>query len=50
MALLNNWLEVRSDAFKIATHGRRPLPVRVDTIGPWLESMVRSNMAVLSTC
>ncbi|KAF8586456.1 DUF590-domain-containing protein [Ramaria rubella] len=39
MALLNNWLELRSDAFKIATHNRRPLPVRVDTIGPWLESM-----------
>ncbi|CAE6440816.1 unnamed protein product [Rhizoctonia solani] len=39
MALLNNWLELRSDAFKITTHGRRPLPKRVDTIGPWLEAL-----------
>ncbi|KAF8511795.1 DUF590-domain-containing protein [Hysterangium stoloniferum] len=39
MALLNNWLELRSDAFKITTHSRRPLPMRVDTIGPWLDSM-----------
>ncbi|KAL5513194.1 hypothetical protein ACEPAH_3592 [Sanghuangporus vaninii] len=39
MALLNNWLELRSDAFKIATHCRRPLPFRTDTIGPWLDTM-----------
>ncbi|QRV88634.1 hypothetical protein RhiJN_16652 [Ceratobasidium sp. AG-Ba] len=39
MALLNNWLELRSDAFKITMHDRRPLPQRVDTIGPWLEAL-----------
>lgn len=39
MALLNNYIEARSDAFKIATHARRPIPVRTDTIGPWLESL-----------
>ncbi|CAE6500154.1 unnamed protein product, partial [Rhizoctonia solani] len=39
MALLNNWLELRSDAFKITTHGRRPLPQRVDSVGPWLEAL-----------
>ncbi|KAG6336075.1 hypothetical protein ID866_3022 [Astraeus odoratus] len=39
MALLNNYIEVRSDAFKIATHTRRPVPVRTDTIGPWLEAL-----------
>ena len=39
-ALLNNWLELRSDAFKIATLGRRPIPSRTDTIGAWLESLV----------
>lgn len=39
MAFLNNWLELRSDAFKITTHSRRPMPLRVDTIGPWLDSM-----------
>ncbi|KAH7921987.1 DUF590-domain-containing protein [Leucogyrophana mollusca] len=39
MALLNNFLEARSDAFKIAVHTRRPIPTRTDTIGPWLESL-----------
>jgi len=39
MALLNNYIEVRSDAFKIATVARRPIPIRTDTIGPWLESL-----------
>lgn len=39
MSLLNNWLELRSDAFKIAVHVRRPLPARTDTIGPWLDSL-----------
>ena len=40
MALLNKWLELRSDAFKIAKQFRRPIPTRTDTIGPWLEAMV----------
>ena len=39
MALLNNYIEVRSDAFKIAMVERRPIPIRTDTIGPWLESL-----------
>lgn len=39
MSLLNNWLELRSDAFKIAVHTRRPIPSRSDTIGPWLDSL-----------
>jgi len=39
MALLNNWLELRSDAFKIAMQCRRPIPARTDTIGPWLDSL-----------
>ncbi|PCH36279.1 DUF590-domain-containing protein [Wolfiporia cocos MD-104 SS10] len=39
MALTNNWFELRSDAFKIARHVRRPIPSRTDTIGPWLESL-----------
>jgi hypothetical protein len=39
MALFNNYVEARSDAFKIAVHTRRPTPVRTDTIGPWLESL-----------
>lgn len=40
MSLLNNWLELRSDAFKICTHTRRHLPFRTDTIGPWLDNLV----------
>lgn len=39
MSLINNWLELRSDAFKIAVHARRPIPARTDTIGPWLDSL-----------
>ncbi|CAL1715387.1 unnamed protein product [Somion occarium] len=39
MSLMNNWLELRSDAFKIAVHTRRPIPSRSDTIGPWLDTL-----------
>ena len=39
MALVNNWLESRSDAFKITVHLRRPIPIRTDSIGPWLECL-----------
>jgi anoctamin-10 len=39
MALLNNLIEFPSDAFKIVTHFRRPLPKRTDTIGPWLDCL-----------
>ena len=44
MSLLNNWLELRSDALKITTHCRRPVPSRTDTIGPWLDSLVRAPL------
>ncbi|KAF8074650.1 calcium-activated chloride channel-domain-containing protein [Lyophyllum atratum] len=39
MALLNNFLELRSDAFKMTVHNRRPIPARTDTIGPWLDAL-----------
>lgn len=39
MALVNNYVELRSDAFKIIKHARRPIPVRTDSIGPWLECL-----------
>lgn len=39
MALLNNIFELPSDAFKIVTHFRHPLPQRTDTIGPWLDCL-----------
>ncbi len=39
MALLNNIVEFRSDAFKLVTHFRRPLSKRTDSIGPWLDCL-----------
>jgi anoctamin-10 len=36
---INNIIELRSDAFKITHHARRPIPARTDTMGPWLESI-----------
>lgn len=33
---MNNWVELRSDALKIAISSRRPIPWRSDSIGPWL--------------
>ncbi|KAI9464809.1 DUF590-domain-containing protein [Russula earlei] len=39
MSLLNNIVEFPSDAFKIVTHFRHPLPTRTDTIGPWLDCL-----------
>lgn len=39
-AMAQNWMELRSDAVKIAEHHRRIIPRRVETIGPWLEVMV----------
>ncbi|KAF9564904.1 DUF590-domain-containing protein [Agrocybe pediades] len=39
MAFLNNLLEIRSDAFKMTVHNRRPIPSRTDTIGPWLDAL-----------
>ncbi|KAI3661381.1 hypothetical protein MP638_007176 [Amoeboaphelidium occidentale] len=38
-SLINNWIEVRSDAFKICFNTRRPIPTREETIGPWLQNM-----------
>ncbi|KAK4684084.1 anoctamin-10, partial [Tremellales sp. Uapishka_1] len=38
-ALLNNYVELRSDALKICKHVRRPLGERVETIGSWLETL-----------
>ena len=37
--LVNNWIELRSDAFKIALESKRPTPERADSIGPWLETL-----------
>ena len=37
--LINNWIELRSDFFKICNECKRPTPVRTDSIGPWIESL-----------
>ncbi|KAK4103738.1 DUF590-domain-containing protein [Parathielavia hyrcaniae] len=37
--LVNNWVEARSDAMKIATNCQRPIPWRADSIGPWLDAL-----------
>ncbi|WVW81287.1 hypothetical protein I302_103278 [Kwoniella bestiolae CBS 10118] len=38
-ALVNNYVELRSDALKICKHVRRPVGDRVETIGSWLETL-----------
>ncbi|KAJ2023463.1 hypothetical protein GGI06_001404, partial [Coemansia sp. S85] len=38
-AFLNNWLELRTDAAKICGATKRPIPRRVETIGPWLDTL-----------
>ncbi|EIW72964.1 hypothetical protein TREMEDRAFT_26589 [Tremella mesenterica DSM 1558] len=38
-ALLNNYIELRSDALKICKHVRRPIGDRVETIGSWLQTL-----------
>nr|XP_019014019.1 uncharacterized protein I206_00096 [Kwoniella pini CBS 10737]OCF52800.1 hypothetical protein I206_00096 [Kwoniella pini CBS 10737] len=38
-ALINNYVELRTDALKICKHVRRPVGDRVETIGSWLETL-----------
>lgn len=37
MGFINNFFELRSDALKMTVNARRPVPVRAESIGPWLE-------------
>ncbi|KAI9818683.1 MAG: hypothetical protein M1832_004158 [Thelocarpon impressellum] len=37
--LINDWVELRSDAIKICVEMKRPIPWRADTIGPWLDNL-----------
>lgn len=37
--LVNNIVELRSDALKIAISCKRPIPWRADSIGPWLTAL-----------
>ena len=38
-AFINNFVEIRGDAFKLAVNSRRPVPQRVDSIGAWAEAI-----------
>ncbi|RDW63886.1 plasma membrane stress response protein-like protein [Coleophoma crateriformis] len=37
--LINNWIELRGDALKIALETQRPVPWRADSIGPWVDAL-----------
>jgi anoctamin-10 len=37
--LINDWIELRGDALKIAIECQRPVPWRADGIGPWLDAL-----------
>lgn len=37
--MVNNWVELRSDALKIAISSKRPIPWRSDSIGPWIDAI-----------
>ena len=39
-ALVNNVIEIRSDAFKLCMHHQRPFGQRVESIGTWQVCMV----------
>ncbi|KAJ3068657.1 hypothetical protein HDU98_008203 [Podochytrium sp. JEL0797] len=46
--VVNNVMELRTDAFKICTDFRRPIPYRTSSIEPWLE--IFSVLSLLGTC
>ncbi|KAL0083800.1 calcium-activated chloride channel-domain-containing protein [Phycomyces blakesleeanus] len=37
--MINNWVELRSDALKICKYTRRPIPLRAEGAGPWIGNM-----------
>ncbi|KAB8209321.1 calcium-activated chloride channel-domain-containing protein [Aspergillus parasiticus] len=48
--LLNNWLELRGDFFKLSLECQRPPPIRADSIGPSLQGLeVLTWLGTLST-
>lgn len=46
MALINNIIEVRVDAWKLTTQFRRPVAAKAHSIGAWQE--ILNGMAILS--
>ena len=37
--MINNWIELRSDAVKICKYTQRPVPLRSEGAGPWVGNM-----------
>lgn len=51
LALINNYLEVHVDAFKLCVGHRRPFPRRTKSIGSWFYFLrVMSNIAMITNC
>ncbi|KAJ3220020.1 hypothetical protein HDU67_007753 [Dinochytrium kinnereticum] len=44
VCLINNFVEMRSDALKICKAARRPNPERADNISPWMDIMALMSM------
>jgi hypothetical protein len=38
-AFINNFFELRGDAFKLCINSRRPIPQRTESLGPWVEAL-----------
>uniref|UniRef100_A0A7N8WXC2 Anoctamin n=1 Tax=Mastacembelus armatus TaxID=205130 RepID=A0A7N8WXC2_9TELE len=50
-ALINNIIEIRSDAFKLCTGFQRPFGIRVESIGQWQTAMeVMGLIAIIVNC
>uniref|UniRef100_A0A3Q3KKN8 Anoctamin n=1 Tax=Monopterus albus TaxID=43700 RepID=A0A3Q3KKN8_MONAL len=50
-ALINNIIEIRSDAFKLCTGLQRPFGVRVESIGQWQTAMeIMGLIAIIVNC
>jgi len=41
-------IELRGDAIKVCINHRRSAPKRAESIGPWLETLVRSTLACVA--
>lgn len=48
-ALINNIIEIRSDAFKLCTGLQRPFGVRVESIGQWQVSIRIQTSSVVDS-
>lgn len=48
-ALINNIIEIRSDAFKLCTSLQRPFGMRVESIGQWQVRMASPSTEYMSS-